>query len=103
MVHPIIYINSWPGVGKHTIAIALKRRLGDKACVVSPTVVTGPDCTQILLIRLAKQVHNHQHIDLAEAILPRSSPDYQILRRRLRAVLFRSLIDSRDTHHKLHV
>ena len=34
MPSPIIYINSWPGVGKHTIAKELGLLLGDDARVV---------------------------------------------------------------------
>lgn len=75
MPQPFIYLNSWPGVGKHTIAQALAKQL-------------GPD------VRI---IHNHLHIDLAEAIIPRSSSDYQDLRKSLRQVLFRTLIQSKDT------
>ncbi|KAL9001595.1 MAG: hypothetical protein Q9188_005441 [Gyalolechia gomerana] len=75
MPQPFIYINSWPGVGKHTIAQALATQL-------------GPD------VRI---IHNHLHIDLAEAILSRSSADYQDLRRGLREAFFRTLIESKDT------
>ncbi|KAL8719367.1 MAG: hypothetical protein Q9225_003624 [Loekoesia sp. 1 TL-2023] len=67
MPRPLIYINSWPGVGKHTIAQALATELGPNARVI----------------------HNHLHIDLAEAVLPRSeSGDYQDLRRGLRGVIY---------------
>ena len=44
MAHPIIYINSWPGVGKHTIAKELEKQLNGKARVVSQTklkLITG--------------------------------------------------------------
>ena len=34
MPHPIIYINSWPGVGKHTIAKELEKQMNGKARVV---------------------------------------------------------------------
>lgn len=36
MKGPIIYINSWPGVGKHTIAKELERRMEGKGRVVWP-------------------------------------------------------------------
>ncbi|KAL8938577.1 MAG: hypothetical protein Q9211_003144 [Gyalolechia sp. 1 TL-2023] len=71
MPQPFIYINSWLGVGKHTIARALATQLGPNVRIV----------------------HNHLHIDLAEAILPRSSADYEDLRRGLREVTLRTLIE----------
>ncbi|KAK4694239.1 hypothetical protein P7C71_g3310, partial [Lecanoromycetidae sp. Uapishka_2] len=76
MPHPIIYINSWPGVGKHTIAKTLE------------TLMKGR----------ARVVHNHLHIDLAGAILPRSSQDYPALRHALRQLLFKTLTTSSDTY-----
>lgn len=36
MKGPIIYINSWPGVGKHTIAKELERQMEGKGRVVWP-------------------------------------------------------------------
>ncbi len=38
MPHPIIYINSWPGVGKHTIAKELEKQMDGRARVVSPLI-----------------------------------------------------------------
>ncbi len=38
----IIYINSWPGVGKHTIANALKAQLGGQARVVCDLILGQP-------------------------------------------------------------
>ena len=35
MPQPMIYINSWPGVGKHTIAKELDKQMGGKVRVVS--------------------------------------------------------------------
>ncbi|KAH6674744.1 hypothetical protein B0J14DRAFT_652928 [Halenospora varia] len=75
MPAPFIYINSWPGVGKHTIAKEIIKLLGERARII----------------------HNHQHIDLAGAVLPRSSPHYQDLRFSLRQVLFDSLAKAEDT------
>lgn len=43
------------------------------------------------------KVRNHLHIDLAGAILPRTSPDYLELRRKLRSALFDTLAASQDT------
>ena len=76
MILPIVYINSWPGVGKHTIAKELEKQMGGKLRVV----------------------RNHLHIDLAGAIVPRGSTDYLGLRSELRSVLFRTLATSYDTY-----
>lgn len=81
MKGPIIYINSWPGVGKHTIAKELERQMEGKGRVV----------------------RNHLHIDLAGAILPRTSPDYLELRRQLRSALFNTLAASQDTFGYIYV
>ena len=35
MPEPIIHINGWPGVGKHTIAKELQKQMGDRGRVVS--------------------------------------------------------------------
>lgn len=72
---PIIYINSWPGVGKHTIAKEIEMQMKGKARVV----------------------RNHLHIDFASAILPRTSRDYLELRHELRSALFNTLAVSEDT------
>ncbi|KAL9100104.1 MAG: hypothetical protein Q9163_004479 [Psora crenata] len=78
---PIIYINSWPGVGKHTIAEMIKKQMEGKIRVV----------------------HNHHHIDLAGSILPRSSADYLQLRKRLRAVLFDTLATCYETFEHTYI
>ena len=41
MPSPIIYINSWPGVGKHTIAKQLGMLLGDDARVVRLPILSN--------------------------------------------------------------
>ena len=41
MPSPIIYINSWPGVGKHTIAKQLGMLLGDDARVVRLSILSN--------------------------------------------------------------
>ncbi|KAH9212054.1 hypothetical protein DL95DRAFT_464289 [Leptodontidium sp. 2 PMI_412] len=64
-----------PRIGKHTIAKALEEQL----CGVG------------------RIVHNHQHIDLVGALLPRSSLQYQQARRDVRAVIFNSLATLPDT------
>jgi len=35
MPEPIIHINGWPGVSKHTIANELQKQMGDRGRVVS--------------------------------------------------------------------
>jgi hypothetical protein len=80
--YPIIHINGFPGMGKLTIA----RKLVD------------------LLSRYdAKLVHNHLLIDPVGAILPRSSTDYQPVRRALQSVIFNALATSKDTAKSIYV
>ncbi|CAD6501636.1 BgTH12-01886 [Blumeria graminis f. sp. triticale] len=81
MPEPFIYINGWPGSGKHTTAKALERHLGEKARVV----------------------HNHLHIDLAGAILPRTSPEYYPLRQQLREVFFQTLAAASETFDYIYI
>lgn len=57
----------------------------------------------LLLSNGIPQVRNHLHIDLAGAILPRTSPDYLDLRHQLRAALFNSLATSPDTFGFMYV
>ncbi|KAG4429890.1 hypothetical protein IFR05_014634 [Cadophora sp. M221] len=78
---PYIYINSWHGTGKHTIAKALESQLHG----------------------VARIVHNHQHIDLVGALLPRSSAQYQQARRDVRAVIFNSLATLPDTFNYIYI
>ncbi|KAH7303905.1 hypothetical protein B0I35DRAFT_414772 [Stachybotrys elegans] len=79
---PIIHINGFPGVGKLTIARELVTLFGSYN---------------------ARLVHNHLLIDPAGAILPRSSEDYQPLRKAIRAALFDTLATSRDTFNSLYI
>lgn len=81
MPQPFIYINGWPGSGKHTTAKALEQRLLGKARVV----------------------HNHLHIDLAGAILPRTSPGYYELRQQLRDVFFQTLAAASETFEYIYI
>ncbi|KAH6723604.1 hypothetical protein BKA61DRAFT_686227 [Leptodontidium sp. MPI-SDFR-AT-0119] len=81
MPRPYIYINSWPGIGKHTIAKAL----------------------EVQLCGVGRIVHNHQHIDLVGALLPRSSLQYQQARRDVRAVIFNSLATLPDTFNYIYI
>ncbi|RSM07915.1 hypothetical protein CDV31_008407 [Fusarium ambrosium] len=79
---PIVHINGFPGIGKLTIA----RKL-----------------VALLAPHNGKLVHNHLLIDPAGAVLPRSSTDYQSLRRAIRAVVFDTLATSRDTFDSVFV
>ncbi|KAI4115075.1 MAG: hypothetical protein LQ338_007911, partial [Usnochroma carphineum] len=72
---PIIYINSWPGVGKNTIAKALAANLGPETLVIP----------------------KHLHIDLTEAVLPRSCVEYPIACRRHRQATFQTLEESDES------
>lgn len=76
MPFPIVHINGFPGIGK----LAIARKLVD-----------------LLKPFDGKLVHNHLMIDPAGAVLPRSSSDYQPLRRAIRAAVFDTLAKSPDT------
>ncbi|KAM0354937.1 hypothetical protein ACHAPU_000777 [Fusarium lateritium] len=82
MPHPIIHINGFPGTGKLTIARKLVALLGAQN---------------------GKLVHNHLLIDPAGAILPRTSSDYQPLRRAIRTAIFDTLATSQDTFDSIFV
>ncbi|KAJ4137174.1 hypothetical protein NW768_002755 [Fusarium equiseti] len=82
MALPIIHINGYPGTGKLTIA----RKL-----------------VEVLSHCNAKLIHNHLLIDPVDAILPRSSPEYQPARRALRSVIFDAIAKSPDTKNSIHV
>lgn len=82
MPSPIVHINGFPGTGKLTVA----RRLAEKLSALN-----------------ARLVHNYLLIDPAGAILPRSSVDYQPLRHAIRAAVFATLIQSRDTFDSLYI
>ncbi|KAJ5174929.1 uncharacterized protein N7482_000806 [Penicillium canariense] len=65
---PIVHLNGFPGVGKLTIARFLLK-----------------------LLPFAKLVHNHLLINPADAILHRTQPGYQTLRRAIRQTIFSAL------------
>ncbi|CAI7624617.1 unnamed protein product [Penicillium glandicola] len=72
--HPIVHLNGFPGVGKLTIARYLIKQ--------PPS---------------AKLVHNHLLINPADAVLHRTQPGYQSLRRRIRSSIFSALTDEPAT------
>src|ERR1700712_2120344 len=84
---PIIHINGYPGTGKLTIARHLKELLqkttGDKL--------------------LARLIHNHLLIDPADAILHRTEPGYQALRKALRQAAFAPLEQNAATHNYIYI
>lgn len=79
---PIIHINGFPGTGKLTIAKHL---------------------TKLLSPIPAKLVHNHLLINPADAILHRTQPGYQTLRRAIRSAIFSSLINERATYTSAYI
>lgn len=79
---PIIHINGFPGIGKLTIA----RKL-----------------VALLAPHNGKLIHNHLLIDPAGAVLPRSSADYQPLRRAIRDAVFNTLAVSPDAFDSVYV
>ncbi|KAI9833610.1 MAG: hypothetical protein M1819_003563 [Sarea resinae] len=79
---PIIHINGYPGAGKRTIA----------------RILVG-----LLDAFEARLVHNHLLIDPAGAVLPRTSSDYQALRRKIREAVFDTLVQSADTMRSMYV
>lgn len=79
---PILLLNGWPGVGKLTAARQLISLLGPSK---------------------ARLVHNHMLIDVADAILPRESPDYQKLRQELRSGILSPVADCSETFNKIYI
>ena len=69
--HPLIHINGFPGTGKLTVAQHL--------------------VAYIALSANLKLIHNHLLINPADAVLHRTQPGYQSLRRAVRAAIFTSL------------
>jgi hypothetical protein len=82
---PIIHINGFPGTGKLSIATRLTELLKSDAGIS------------------AKLVHNHLLINPADAILHRSQPGYQALRRAIRAAVFGALATDADTHGTVYI
>ncbi|KAE8356984.1 hypothetical protein BDV28DRAFT_126014 [Aspergillus coremiiformis] len=76
---PLIHINAFPGTGKLTVAQYLLSRSPPSANV--------------------KLVHNHLLINPADAVLHRTQPGYQSLRRALRAATFTSLATEPATYN----
>ena len=92
---PIIHLNGFPGTGKLTIARKLVESLN--------THPTKHRSTKVSDNVSAKLVHNHLLIDPANAILSRTQPGYQQLRKAIREVVFTSLIEERSTDETVYV
>jgi hypothetical protein len=81
---PIIHINGFPGTGKLSVA----RRLIE----------------QLPLHNIpAKLVHNHLLIDPADAVLNRTQPGYQNIRKAIRAALFSALEKESATNGTVYI
>lgn len=92
---PIIHLNGFPGTGKLTIARKLVEKLN-----AGPPKHTSTEATGYANARL---VHNHLLIDPANAILSRTQPGYQQLRKAIREAIFTSLITESSTHGTIYV
>ncbi len=78
--------SKWSVIPRHAIVSALSAFLHPS---LSRAILTAHNTPA--------QIHNHLHIDLAGALLDRSHPGYQTLRRHLRSVLFDTLAVDPDT------
>ncbi|KAK8007449.1 hypothetical protein PG989_001439 [Apiospora arundinis] len=87
---PLIQINGLPGVGKLTTARALQFLLHSHS----------PSPHQLLSARL---VDNHLLIDPADAVLQRTEPGYQALRRALRSVVLDPIAENPATHGHVYI
>lgn len=76
-------INSFPGIGKLTIARALFTLLGGE--------------------HPARLVDNHLLIDPASAALPRTSPNYQPLRKAIRTAVLNAITLDQDSHKYIYI
>lgn len=81
---PIIHINGFPGVGKLTVARALRALFRSHHLS-------------------ARLVDNHLLIDPASAILKRTEEGYQSLRRALRAAVFEPLAENPTTYEHSYI
>jgi hypothetical protein len=81
---PIIHINGFPGTGKLSVARHLVEQL-------SQCDIPG------------KLVHNHLLIDPADAVLHRTQPGYQSLRKAIRAALFSALETESATYGSIYI
>lgn len=92
---PIIHLNGFPGTGKLTIARKLVETLNADFEKLHPA--NRASHTR------AKLVHNHLLIDPAGAVMDRTQPGYQQLRRAIRDAVFTSLTNETSTYETIYV
>ncbi|KAK1635158.1 hypothetical protein BDP81DRAFT_351658 [Colletotrichum phormii] len=78
---PLIHINGYPGTGKLTIARALEQKLAPGA----------------------RLIHNHLLINPADAVLHRTEPGYQDLRKAIRGTVFAALAEHPSTRDSVYI
>lgn len=86
---PIVHLNGFPGTGKLTIATKLAAQLNTFFDDITKQLDEPP--------RVARTIHNHLLIDPADAVLHRTQPGYQTLRKALRDAVFSSLANESST------
>jgi broad-specificity NMP kinase len=82
---PIIHINGFPGTGKLTIARLVANMLNTETRTTT------------------KLIHNHLLIDPTDAVLHRTQPGYQALRKAIRAAVFGALERETATHDSTYI
>jgi hypothetical protein len=92
---PIIHLNGFPGTGKLTVA----RKLVEKINLESEKHNSSESTSQTR----AKLVHNHLLIDPAGAVLDRTQPGYQRLRKAIREAVFASLVNESSTYETIYI
>jgi len=93
---PCIHLNGFPGTGKLTIARKLVEKINTGAEKDEPNNGSGSQTR-------AKLVHNHLLIDPAGAVLDRTQPGYQQLRKAIREAVFTSLVNEKSTYETIYV
>lgn len=92
---PIVHINGFPGTGKLTIAGKLAARLNIFFEDLAIEHAAPPSS--------ARLVHNHLLIDPANAVLHRTQPGYQTLRKAIRDAVFTSLVKESSTYAAIYI
>ena len=92
---PIVHINGFPGTGKLTIAGKLAARLNVLFEDLAIERAAPPNS--------ARLVHNHLLIDPANAVLHRTQPGYQTLRKAIRDAVFTTLVQESSTYEAIYI
>lgn len=104
---PIVHLNGFPGTGKLRIAGELAARLNTYFDSLIPQSVSSVDRdlagASIPEQHVARIVHNHLLIDPANAVLHRTQPGYQTLRKALRDAVFSSLANETSTYSAIYI